>query len=279
MLSKFNVIKNELREAFNQFVPVSCLKLFGALRARNTNLSQIETTLLKNFQKKGFVAIKLDNFGISSEVLHEFEKLLDSQGSHPGKNKPYQHYLLGGDLDDTLKLSNSHLQQLITTIFMNKKLLDIVSGALDNTEPSFRYLEVVESRVMKAKQSDGIFSQKWHRDNGGKKVIKLFICMSDITNTDGPLEFIEGSHRTGKKSSHYPKKGFGARTTPSISNELVELNKGDICRVKGKKWAAFLCDTSGVHRGGNYNEGSYRKMATAAYYFETSSAPKKTQIP
>jgi hypothetical protein len=277
-LSRLKLVIKEILEALNVIIPIRLWVKIGMLKKRSVKLSDLHTHYVSELCEEGFTEIDLLDFGVTHDLLCEFEKALDAQGVRRGSNKAYQNYFLGGDTDDSLALSDPAVAQTARMIFLNDSLLDLISVVFNNTEPDLRYLEVAESRTDKALRSERIYSQNWHRDNGGSKVIKLFICMSDVKPTDGPMEYVKQTHRSGSKTSALPTRGFGARTTPLISEGLVSLLKEQIDFVKGPKWSAFLCDTTGVHRGGNYNASSYRKMATAAYFYGNSSAPIKSRL-
>jgi len=91
------------------------------------------------------------------------------------------------------------------------------------------------------------FSQRWHRDPEDKRLIKTFLYLRDVDETNGPFCFVRGSHNDGplkdvrpSSARMYPEDGFVEKNFPS-----------DLIRVcTGKAGTLIFCDTTGFHKGG-----------------------------
>lgn len=95
-----------------------------------------------------------------------------------------------------------------------------------------------------------LYSQAWHCDPEGDKIIKLFIYFTDVDEHNGALQYIKGSHPGGRHAAQltgikrhkrfYPGKKFVDATFPPE----------DIVHAKAPQGTLVICDTRGLHRGG-----------------------------
>lgn len=279
LIMKIKVLKAEFIEFFCSILPLQLLASLNFFKKRNVTLSENKLRWVNQLKTDGFVQIDLEELGIKPDIMNNLEEAINKKGAKKGSHKPYQKYYLGGDFQEIETIEDPGLRDILRLVALNDQMLDFVSASFENTQPSLRYIEAIETNHNDLDiKADEIYSQKWHRDNGGFKVIKLFICMSDISNKDGPLQYVVCSHRSSRTKLDLPAKGFGARTTPAIPEHLVNNIDCSIKSVVGKKWSAFACDTSGVHRGGNYDIESNRRMLTLAYFHGLSTAPTKTML-
>jgi len=95
-----------------------------------------------------------------------------------------------------------------------------------------------------------VYSQAWHCDPEGDKIVKVFVYFSDVDERSGALQYIKGTQHGGKNSevlksikrntSYYPEQSFVDAHFP----------KEDIIQAKAPKGTVMICDTRGLHRGG-----------------------------
>jgi hypothetical protein len=83
--------------------------------------------------------------------------------------------------------------------------------------------------------------QFFHRDQDSIRFVKLFIYLSDVSESDGPHTFVRGSHR----SRDLLKSGM------RFKDEEVASTIGEeaIVRFTGPFGTCFLEDTYGLHKG------------------------------
>jgi hypothetical protein len=144
-------------------------------------------------------------------------------------------------------------------------------------------------RTRPAPASERIYSQIWHRDYNDRKMLKIFVYLSDVGSNEGFFEYLSDSHWGGSLGSFCDKIGKdGYREYPSHkmlsplidSAPIVDLSKVDPSVTSGANapWhgrpsriqclapkATFIfADTFGLHRGGHVIEG-HRDMVMTTY--------------
>jgi len=95
-----------------------------------------------------------------------------------------------------------------------------------------------------------VYSQGWHCDPEGDKIVKVFIYSSDVDERSGALQYIKGTQQGGKNSgvlknikrntSYYPEQNFVDKS----------FKQQDIIKAAAPKGTVVVCDTRGLHRGG-----------------------------
>ncbi len=121
-------------------------------------------------------------------------------------------------------------------------------------------------------------SQRWHADPDDRRMVKVFLYLSDVDGSAGPFTYIERSHSRGKwrklfphapkVKSRHPDPAFIARTIPPE----------DIFLATGRAGTIIFCDTSGVHRGG-YATTCHRIMYTSVYTTRASARATRLVYP
>ncbi|MDO8523668.1 MAG: phytanoyl-CoA dioxygenase family protein [bacterium] len=137
-----------------------------------------------------------------------------------------------------------------------------LTGAYVNYRPLFYFTSA--NRTLPSSVARG--SQQWHMDptSGDKRILKLFLYVTDVTPENGPFEYVKRTCRSAKnpvfalaRSSYqgvYPKE-------TELDPSTVEKN---LVSAQGPAGTVVFCDTSGIHRGG-FGLAGGRVMATAAY--------------
>lgn len=100
-----------------------------------------------------------------------------------------------------------------------------------------------------------VYSQAWHCDPEGDRIIKVFIYFNDVNERNGALQYIKGTQRNGKNSG--PLKDIARHTSHYPTEEFVAKNfpKEDIVYAAAPKGTIVICDTRGLHRGGKCLDG------------------------
>lgn len=108
----------------------------------------------------------------------------------------------------------------------------------------------------------------WHRDSFLPQY-KAICYLTDVSEKNGPFEYVPGSHRL------IPKVNFGLKAVTrdcANSTRYTQESIDEYCRTMGveskffvaKKGTVILCDTSGLHRGRPIMEGI--RYALTNYY-------------
>lgn len=120
-------------------------------------------------------------------------------------------------------------------------------------------------------------SQRWHADPDDRRLVKVFLYLSDVDETAGPFTYIRFTHSGGRWRRlfpYHPKKG---RHPESAFIERM-IPPEDIVTATGKAGAIIFCDTSGIHRGGHAT-AKHRLMYTGVYTTAASALPTRYGYP
>lgn len=120
-----------------------------------------------------------------------------------------------------------------------------------------------------------VVSQRWHRDPEDRTIVKTFLYLRDVDETNGPFCYIPRTHNGGPyKRIHrqavgrgnYPKDGDVDRRFPP-----------DLRRVcTGKAGTLIFCDTTGFHRGGHATGGP--RVVLNAVYTTNAGTPLMSSV-
>jgi hypothetical protein len=89
------------------------------------------------------------------------------------------------------------------------------------------------------------WSQNWHRDPEGQKVIKVFAFIEDVTEDAGPLEYVAESFVGGAKY-----QDVGRAASYGDQTEVENISATDKRRFVCPSGTVVAANTSGLHRGG-----------------------------
>jgi len=144
------------------------------------------------------------------------------------------------------------------TFTYSRKILDIVR----------EYMEIAPDLwfssydVTIPSSGERVLNQRWHRDPPDRRLVRMFLYLSDVDEESGPFQYVRDSHRGGKNFKTFPSRPPRGCYPPT---GMVEATMGDdIQTVPGKAGTLIFCDTNGLHRGG-YATKKERIMFTTAY--------------
>ena len=118
-----------------------------------------------------------------------------------------------------------------------------------------------------------IGSQNWHRDPEDRKMVKVFLYCSDVTEGCGPLEYVRQS-RDGERNCHTSYNGTAWRGS---GEDIVHVASEDIVTATGRKGTLAFCDTAGLHRGG-YAVDAPRVLAKWIFSTPASLHPRRFKM-
>jgi Phytanoyl-CoA dioxygenase (PhyH) len=126
----------------------------------------------------------------------------------------------------------------------------------------------------------------WHRDSYTNQ-FKSMIYLTDVDERSGPIQFIEGSHRTRAKAEDDRRMDMPLGRRPRYSRaQIGRLVDGDRQRVRtvvAPAGTLILVDTTGIHRGKPIRRG--QRYALVNYFYPTRLAesagfrPRFTVLP
>jgi hypothetical protein len=126
-----------------------------------------------------------------------------------------------------------------------------------------------------------VASQRWHRDPDDERIVKVFLYLSDVDESAGPLHYIRRSFVGGAHDATWSLgraallrlKGYGESYPPQ---PLIEQQATPEALVRGIGPAGTLvfCNTTGFHRGG-YCTGRERLLCVWTFVPPSSMWPRR----
>lgn len=105
------------------------------------------------------------------------------------------------------------------------------------------------------------YSSTWHCDYRPSDMIKLFIVMSNVTASDGPLHYV-----SKERTRELMKVGFVDRYTYGLSDEILE-DPAHVHKLVGEPGTAAFCNTAlCLHRAGIPEPGHRRDILEFTFY-------------
>lgn len=111
---------------------------------------------------------------------------------------------------------------------------------------------------------EAVASQRWHRDPEDRKLVKVFLYLSDVDEGAGPLEYVRGSHGAGPYAKLWRNPDPGTASYPPEGELETKIPAADRVLCTGPAGTLVFCDTFGFHRGGFATERE-RVLATWVY--------------
>jgi hypothetical protein len=150
----------------------------------------------------------------------------------------------------------------------SRRMLDIANSYL-GLWSKLEYVDLWYS-VPQPEGAKRISSQRWHRDFNDRRLVKAFLYLVDVDETNGPFEYVPGSAPGGPLSDAWPWAPLGETYPPEDEVERKVAVHG--ARVfTGAKGTLLFCNTAGFHRGG-FAQSKPRVLATATYSSPASLA-------
>ena len=111
--------------------------------------------------------------------------------------------------------------------------------------------------------------QRWHRDGGDRKIVKLYIYLNDVGESQGPLCYVRGSHKFGRPYGRiFPRWG-------PVREDMVESDVAHDDKIicTGEAGTIVVADTTGIHKGGHVRSG--HRLIFYAMYSSEVGRPEK----
>jgi hypothetical protein len=171
--------------------------------------------------------------------------------------------------DMTLELSNPFMR-----LALSDEVLSVINGYMGMLAKFF--FSALDLTLTVPENAERLRSQNWHRDPDDKKMVKMFLYLSDVDEGSGPFTYIHGSHFGGKWERVFPQdppKG----SYPETEEVTRRIPQEDVFIATGKAGSVIFADTAGLHRGG-YAHTRERLMFTAEYSSKATLRPIRYRL-
>jgi hypothetical protein len=136
----------------------------------------------------------------------------------------------------------------VSALALNDSVLRI-AAAYFGMWTTLRYFNVWHTLVTRGEPRR---SQLWHRDPEDRRILKMFVYLSDVDRGAGPLTYAGGSHSKGDLRQHpegFRETGRGAlRSTDEQMACIVPRSRW--VEATGPRGTVVFADTRGYHKGG-----------------------------
>jgi hypothetical protein len=109
----------------------------------------------------------------------------------------------------------------------------------------------------------------WHRDSAFSHQFKVIVYLNDVSDENGPFQYLLGSHRTRSKFEEFGFKGLG---NTRYQESKIEPFFERVQTFTGKEGDGLYVDTRGVHRGKPIARGA--RYAITFYFWTRSPGAK-----
>jgi hypothetical protein len=252
--SEVGYITREINFFINRIIFINEIHVRKKLKL-NFKLTSHDLEIVRTLNEKGFVKLRLGDFGISNS-LSEFLKKIASdyesttleqiKKSRLNASKYYWHNIYHGHAD---------VEDPIVTFITHSRILAIASEYLDEL-PYIQELNFFHSPIFE--ESRGLIgSQAWHLDNDKKRRIKIFYSPFEITSQHGPTTVLSVKHSDKSKYPNYP--GYFNDCDAALAglpiNERIEFTT-----TPGE---FYIADTSRCYHFGSRNNIEHRFLLIA----------------
>jgi hypothetical protein len=235
---------------------------------QNLELSPDLTEPIQNLRAHGYASVshllsKSDIEKIETYISEKQKRSQEIRGTQLVTSKDFWIRLSDDDLAAGLTTSNP-----LVNISLNENILKIVAHYLGQIP----FLEYVLMTLSVPSKKPLQSSQLWHLDRDNDRMLKFFIYLTDVVDIgDGPFTFVPA------EESKKVKNSFVLRHLPD-QQVFKTISEKKITQMRGKKWTAFICDTSRCyHMGSRLHEGHERLMLTSLYIALPSVYPSQGQ--
>ncbi len=133
--------------------------------------------------------------------------------------------------------------------FLHPQILSIASTYL-GLQVRLNYTDVWHNIPVREGEPP-ISAELWHRDHEDKRVIKVFVLLTDVDETMGPFNYVKRSQVGGDFGGIFPAiPPIGRYPNQDVLAQLINDTPLPSVSCVGPAGSIILCDTSGLHRGG-----------------------------
>jgi len=247
--------------------PVTCLINLRSKRRferSKTPLSWSDASIVGEVRSKGYAVRNLSDFfkpemisEIEAQALRRKEALSTGPSFERSANFSGKTFLRrSSELDNTFEL-NDPLVRFVVGGRANSIARDYLGheAKISNID----YWLNLPSGNGEAPTS----SQKWHRDFEDHRVFKVFVYLTDVDESNGPLSYVAGSQPGGCYGLMFPTRPpLGSVVEDEELSEVVDPSS--LKTFKLPRLAVVFVDTAGIHKGG-YCKSGLRFAFTATF--------------
>lgn len=264
-----------LHAKFNYYSATRNMKAQQAFDAERPRLSNVQQRVLDELNGRGIAHVHFDELfadrqlwadlqshvsgWLDKEEIKDKERAFINSGYDQVKWKEYVVMMYS-------KKSEISWNDPWVRLGLQPQLLNIANSYL---EMMSRMIYVDVWNTMPSSHDDHYTgSQRWHRDPEDKRLVKVFLYLSNVDSTAGPLHYVPNSRRGEKYGDLWPQQiPSGSVPPPAALEAAIPRSDWEVCAYP--TGTLVFVDTSGFHMGGRATE---RNRVTATWSFVPPSS-------
>ncbi len=252
---------------------------------KRPKLDEAGQRVVADLRANGIALARLDEFfdlGFLEEMRAEFRGYqADFEANNRRDDRGKAVFL------DTVHKAHTFQDDSATSRFL--AMPAFASIAADYMELVPRFVGSSFWHTRQAPVSERIYSQLWHRDYNDRRLVKVFLYLTDVGQRNGYFEYMAGSHGRGHYGRCFDRIGEdGYRAYPEqepvsrLADGLPTYETGElpaeestgqrapwhgkpaVIRCTAPAGTVIFADTFGLHRGGYVSEGT-RDMVMSTF--------------
>lgn len=234
--------------------------------ANPSTINDVGSGIVKTLRTHGIAFSSLEELFPEENLLSTLQSYAATHSNSLQQTSKKEFILNYWEFIPTLDLKNPFVQFAIRP--------EITSIAYSYMEMWTRLNYYHLAKTLPVGTTEATFSQNWHRDSEEKRMLKVFIYLTDVDEDSGPFIYVQKSTYMNKYGDVAPQRPpEGSYPPDSLIEENVSAD--DVITATGKAGTVIFCDTSGLHRGG-YAKSKERIMSTTFYTADTwlADAPR-----
>jgi len=232
------------------------------LRENPPRLDAVQARVVRELKETGIAVSHVEEFFPEEKILLEgLQRYTQTLRGEAAIKTPKAFLAFLWDPAPQLDFRNPFL-----ALALSSRVLDVVNSYLGMFSRFYFFTLNATQPVNSGEERRS--SQRWHRDPEDKKLLKMFLYLTDVDVGSGPFMYVLRSSYGLKWGSLFPSRpprGF----YPDEKKLENIISKDEVKVCKGRAGTIIFCDTAGLHRGG-YATGKERLMFTAGYYSPAS---------
>ena len=247
---------------------LTSLEIMKEKITQNSAKKEVDFTNDKSKKYKAvYEELKNEGVAIIQNFLND-EEITKIKNEIDAIFKKYDEKLWKDDLGADLRAFGiNRVSKLIDRLFYKNELIQQVSLAYYNCK-SEDLNGYTMANVISALQDNLGSGGGWHRDTVNKRQFKSILYLSDVSDQNGPFQYIPRTHYKknvlGGIINYNFKHNHNRFTEPQITQLLSKEDK-KLQTLTGQAGTLILADTSGIHRGAPIKEG--KRYALTNYYW------------
>jgi len=252
------------------------------LNAITDKILDIESSgIVKRINETGIMQFNLSNYlnlhekQSFSNLNNKFDEMIFNI-KNDNINKVYSEneymYTINSFINEPYNLNNPIFIDFFN-IVLNNLITKIAEKYLEDRPYIYNAITAVNYNC----QDERVQSQNWHRDPGGRKLLKFFFFFDNINELNGTLEYIPNTQYTstnkisnvfdfGNEQSIYPTSYTHSEDYPTF----LELSSLHGIKTECNEYDCISVDTTGFHRAGFCSKNYYRKYLHVLFLTKNS---------